>query len=185
MASHKHYWKSEAELTKDPVVQQLAQNEFTESLPVNDFYESDAALKESQSSRRDFLKFLGFSTAAATLAACEGPVKKSIPYVIQPDEIVTGIANYYATTIADGFDFASILVKTREGRPIKIENNDRASRFGGANARVQASVLNLYDRNRLQGPLAGGSDVSWSDLDAAVIARLQSTSSQGQKVVVL
>lgn len=185
MASHKHYWKSEAELTNDPVVQQLAQNEFTESLPVNDFYESDATLKESQSSRRDFLKFLGFSTAAATLAACEGPVKKSIPYVIQPDEIVPGIANYYATTIADGFDFASILVKTREGRPIKVENNDRASRFGGANARVQASVLNLYDRNRLQGPLAGGSDVSWSDLDAAVIARLQSTSSQGQKVVVL
>ena len=124
MASHKQYWKSEAELTNNPVVDQLAQNEFTEKLPVNDFLEQESTLKDSQSTRRDFLKFLGFSTAAATLAACEGPVKKSIPYVIQPDEIVPGVANYYATTIADGYDFASILVKTREGRPIKIENND-------------------------------------------------------------
>ena len=185
MASHKQYWKSEAELTNDPVVEQLAQNEFTETLPVNDFFEQESSLKDSQSSRRDFLKFLGFSTAAATLAACEGPVKKSIPYVIQPDEIVPGIANYYATTIADGYDFASVLVKTREGRPIKIENNDRATLFGGANARVQASVLNLYDKNRLQGPEASGSAISWSDLDAAVIARLESAKSTGKKVVVL
>src|SRR5210317_1335471 len=144
MASHKQYWKSEAELINDPVVEHLAQNEFTETLPVNDFFEQESSLKDSQSSRRDFLKFLGFSTAAATLAACEGPVKKSIPYVIQPDEIVPGVANYYATTIADGYDFASVLVKTREGRPIKIENNDLAS-GGGANARVNASVLDLYD----------------------------------------
>jgi molybdopterin-containing oxidoreductase family iron-sulfur binding subunit len=72
MASHKQYWKSEAELTNDPVVEQLAQNEFTETLPVNDFFEQESSLKDSQSSRRDFLKFLGFSTAAATLAACEG-----------------------------------------------------------------------------------------------------------------
>ncbi len=185
MASHKQYWKSEAELTNNPVVDQLAQNEFTEKLPVNDFLEQESTLKDSQSTRRDFLKFLGFSTAAATLAACEGPVKKSIPYVIQPDEIVSGVANYYATTIADGYDFASILVKTREGRPIKIENNDRATLFGGANARVQASVLNLYDKNRLQGPEASGSAISWDDLDAAVIARLESAKNTGKKVVVL
>ena len=61
----------------------------------------------------------------------------------QPDNIVPGVANYYATTIADGFDFASILVKTREGRPIKIENNTDAKVGGSANARVQASVLDF------------------------------------------
>jgi molybdopterin-containing oxidoreductase family iron-sulfur binding subunit len=54
MASHKQYWKSEAELTNDPVVEQLAQNEFTETLPVNDFFEQESSLKDSQSSRRDF-----------------------------------------------------------------------------------------------------------------------------------
>jgi MoCo/4Fe-4S cofactor protein with predicted Tat translocation signal len=186
MASHKTYWKSEAELSeKDQAVSYLKHNEFAETLPVNDFLEDEASLQSSETSRRDFLKYVGFSTAAVTLAACEGPVKKSIPYVIQPDEIVPGVANYYATTISDGFDFASILVKTREGRPIKIENNDRAKLFGGANARVQASVLNLYDKFRLQGPLAAGTDVSWDTLDNAVKARLDALSSTGQKAVIL
>ena len=80
-------------------------------------------LSNTSTSRRDFLKFLGFTTAAATLAACETPVTRSIPYVVKPEEITPGIANYYATTIYDGLDYASVLVKTREGRPIKIENN--------------------------------------------------------------
>jgi molybdopterin-containing oxidoreductase family iron-sulfur binding subunit len=60
--------------------------------------------------------------AAATLAACEGPVNKSIPYVLQPEQIIPGVADYYAT-VFDGFDFANLLIKTREGRPIKIDNN--------------------------------------------------------------
>src|SRR5690606_8359901 len=97
-------------------------------------------LEGSSTTRRDFLKYVGFSTAAASLAACEGPVIKSIPYVVQPETIIPGVANYYATTVADGFDFASVLVKTREGRPIKIENNSLATTDGGANARVNASV---------------------------------------------
>ena len=85
-----------------------------------------------------FLKFLGFSTAAATLAACETPVNKVIPYVIKPEEITPGVANYYATTMYDGHDYASVLVKTREGRPIKIVPNKSAT-----NARIQASVLSF------------------------------------------
>ena len=76
------------------------------------------------------LKYVGFSTAAATLAACEGPVIKSVPYVVQPEQIRPGIANYYATTIGDGFDFSSILIKTREGRPIKVESNPDAPTLG-------------------------------------------------------
>ena len=68
------------------------------------------------------------------------------------------LANYYATTIADGFDFANILVKTREGRPIKIERNRLEQSFGSVNARVHASVLSLYDVNRLQTPLISNED---------------------------
>ena len=147
MKTTKKYWKGLAQLNNDPIVDKLAQNEFVEELPVDQFLGNEENLSSTNNSRRDFLKFLGFSTAAATLAACETPVVKSIPYLIKPDEIIPGVANYYASTYYDGRDYASILVKTREGRPIKIENNGTSS-----NARVQASVLSLYDSARLKYP---------------------------------
>ncbi|WP_422373763.1 TAT-variant-translocated molybdopterin oxidoreductase [Flagellimonas sp.] len=186
MASNKKYWKSEAELNpNDSIVEALRNNEFTEEIPVDDFLGDKETLSASNTSRRDFLKYVGFSTAAATVAACEGPVNKSIPYVVQPDSIIPGVANYYATTIADGFDFASVLVKTREGRPIKIENNTDAKVNGGANARVQASVLTLYDSKRVQGPMANGEPVDWNVLDATVKAKLNALKGSGQQVVLL
>lgn len=173
MASNKKYWKSEADLNpNDSIVEALRQNEFVEEIPVDEFLGDKENLSATNTNRRDFLKYVGFSTAAASLAACEGPVRKSIPYVVQPETIVPGVANYYATTIANGFDFSSILVKTREGRPIKIESNTDAKVNGGANARVQGSVLSLYDSTRLQGPLKSGEPVEWSDLDADVKAKL-------------
>ncbi len=92
------------------------------------YYRTINSLENSNASRRDFLKYVGFSTAAATLASCEGPVNKSIPYVVQPEQIRPGISNFYATSISDGFDFANVLVKTREGRPIKIEINNSKSK---------------------------------------------------------
>src|SRR5690554_7613092 len=170
MASSKKYWKRVEELNENSsIVETLKQNEFVEAIPTEDFLGDKETLESSSTTRRDFLKYVGFTTAAASLAACEGPVVKSIPYVVQPDEIVAGVANYYATTIADGFDFASILVKTREGRPIKIENNAEAKTNGTANARVQASVLTLYDSRRLQGPMANGEPEGWELLDATVM----------------
>ncbi|PQB05160.1 TAT-variant-translocated molybdopterin oxidoreductase [Aureitalea marina] len=183
MASNKKYWKSVEELNpSSSIVEDLQQNEFVEPIPTDDFLGDKETLEASSTTRRDFLKYVGFSTAAASLAACEGPVIKSIPYVVAPDEIVPGVANYYASTIADGFDFASVLVKTREGRPIKIERNDLAEN-NDVNARVQASVLSLYDTNRLMGPMVGGNVVSWDDLDNAVASAL--TASAGQDVVLL
>ncbi len=186
MASNKKYWKSEAELNpNDSIVEALRQNEFTEQIPVDEFLGDKENLSASNTNRRDFLKYVGFSTAAATVAACEGPVRKSIPYVVQPDSIVPGVANYYATTIADGYDFASILVKTREGRPIKIENNTDAKVNGGANARVQASVLSLYDSTRVQGPSANGEPVDWKVLDATVRAKLGSLKGSNRQIALL
>ncbi|MFK7813011.1 MAG: TAT-variant-translocated molybdopterin oxidoreductase, partial [Maribacter sp.] len=175
MASNKKYWKSEAELDpNDSIVETLRQNEFVEDIPVDEFLGDKKTLESSNTNRRDFLKYVGFSTAAASLAACEGPVIKSIPYVVAPENIVPGVANFYATTIANGFDFASILIKTREGRPIKVENNKEAKVAGGANARVQASVLSLYDSTRLQGPMANGEPAEWATIDAAVKSKLNS-----------
>ncbi len=186
MASNKKYWKNEAELNpNDSIVEALRQNEFPEEIPVDEFLGDKKNLTESSTSRRDFLKYVGFSTAAASMAACEGPVRRSIPYVVKPEQIVPGVANYYATTIANGFDFASILIKTREGRPIKVENNKEAKTLGSANARIQASVLSLYDSTRIQGPLANGEPVDWLALDAVVMSQLASLKNTGKQIVFL
>ncbi len=183
MSSNKKYWKSVEELNENSsIVETLQQNEFVQEIPTDEFLGDKSSLENSSTSRRDFLKYVGFSTAAATLAACEGPVKKSIPYVVQPERIVPGVANYYATTIADGYDFASVLIKTREGRPIKVENNNLAASNGDANARVHASVLSLYDSSRLQGPKKGTEDISWDSLDKEVGAKLKGL---GSKQIVL
>lgn len=186
MASNKKYWKNEAELNpNDSIVETLRQNEFVQEIPVDEFLGDKKTLASSSTNRRDFLKYVGFSTAAASLAACEGPVVKSIPYVVQPEQIIPGVANYYATTIANGFDFASVLIKTREGRPIKVENNTDAKVNGGANARVQASVLTLYDKNRLQGPKAGEEDVTWEAMDATVKGQLAALRNSGKQIALL
>src|SRR6476620_8272966 len=136
MSSNKKYWKSVEELNETrSIVEALRNNEFTEEIPVEEFLGNKESLASSSTSRRDFLKYVGFTTAAASLAACEGPVHKSIPYVMQPEQIIPGLADYYATSFSDGFDFANILVKTREGRPIKVENNKIEGAHFHANAR--------------------------------------------------
>ena len=184
MASNKKYWKSVEELDKNStIVEALQQNEFVTDIPTDEFLGDKEALEASSTTRRDFLKYVGFTTAAASLAACEGPVIKSIPYVVAPDEIVPGVANYYASTIADGFDFANVLVKTREGRPIKIERNELPNHSGSVNARVHASVLSLYDTKRLKAPQLAGKDVTWTDFDVAVAGKLNQM--QGKDVVLL
>jgi molybdopterin-containing oxidoreductase family iron-sulfur binding subunit len=186
MANQKNYWKSTAELdNNNAFVEDLKGREFVEKLPEDAFLGDDQVMNDSKTNRRDFLKYVGFSTAAASLAACEGPVHKSIPYVVQPEEIRPGISNFYATTIADGFDMASILVKTREGRPIKVENNTDAPASYRANARVQASVLSLYDTFRLQGPTQSGSPVSWATLLGQSRQQLDNLQAEGAQVVLL
>tara|TARA_Y100000589_G_C27181085_1_gene640777 strand:+ start:56 stop:3028 length:2973 start_codon:yes stop_codon:yes gene_type:complete len=165
MTKAKKYWKGLAELTNDPAIESLKHNEFAEKLPVDEFL-GDEKLSDSSTSRRDFLKFLGFSTAAATLAACETPVNRSIPYVVKPEEITPGVANWYASTYYDGNDFSNILVKTREGRPIFIKGNGLAN--SAPNSRVLASVLSLYDSNRLKSPMKNGEASKWSTIDAEI-----------------
>ena len=94
MASNKKYWKSVQELENDAVVQNLAGNEFVEEIPTDEFLGDKETLESSSTTRRDFLKYIGFTTAAATVAACEGPVNKSIPYVVKPNDIIAGVADW-------------------------------------------------------------------------------------------
>lgn len=186
MSSNKKYWKSVEELNENSsIVETLRNNEFVEEIPTDEFLGDAASLASSNTTRRDFLKYVGFSTAAATLAACEGPVHKSIPYVVQPEEIIPGLADFYATSFSDGFDFANILVKTREGRPIKIENNKIAGADFHANARVHASVLSLYDSLRLKNTKIAGKDASWDEANAKIKASVADAKAKGGKVVLL
>ena len=184
MSNSKKYWKSLEQLDNNSEIEKLAHNEFIEELPLDEFI-SDDNISNTTTSRRDFLKFLGFTTAAATLAACETPVTRSIPYVVKPEEITPGIANYYATSLFDGFDSANVLVKTREGRPIKIQNNKLSKYNGHANARVNASVLSLYDSKRIQGPTINGEDASWDTFNTNIKAQLNSLKALNQTVVLL
>jgi MoCo/4Fe-4S cofactor protein with predicted Tat translocation signal len=186
MSSNKKYWKSVEELNENSsIVETLRNNEFVEEIPTAEFLSDKESLSTSSTTRRDFLKYVGFSTAAATLAACEGPVHKSIPYVLQPEQIIPGVADYYATSMFDGFDFANLLVKTREGRPIKIENNTVAGAKFAANARVHASVLSLYDSMRLKVTKVAQKDASWQEADLKIRASLADAKAKGGQVVLL
>ena len=179
----KKYWKGIEELNQTPEFKQLRDSEFPNQHAVEQFLVDDQ-LAESSSGRRDFLKFLGFSVAAATLAACEAPVTKVVPYVNKPEDVTPGVATWYASTYYDGLSYASILVKTREARPIFIKGNkDFGFTKGGTNPQIIASVLGLYDSERLNGVRAKGSDqnISVEKADKAIVAALKAA----KEIVVL
>jgi len=170
-------WIGQKDLEQDAEFLSTLSPEFSE--PSVDVATSTETLSGN---RRDFLKFLGFGLGAATVAAgCDIPIKRAIPYVIKPDSIVPGVANYYASTFVNGSDYCPVLVKTREGRPIKLEGNDLSPiTKGGTSARVQAAVLSLYDTNRITGPkIKDGTnwkDADWDELDKIMMTTCQSSS---------
>lgn len=186
MSNNKKYWKGVEELNDSPAFQEVKSKEFSELLPAEDFLGDEGLLANSSTSRRDFLKYLGFGVTAASLAACETPVNKVIPHVIKGDKTNPGVANYFATSYSDGFDYCDIVVKTREGRPIKIEGNKQSPLTNGAiNARVNSSVLSLYDEKRYRSPQIDGENVSWSKFDASVKEKLAAALAKGGKVRIL
>lgn len=185
MNNSKKYWRGFEELQETPEFNKNLQNEFAEDLPVDKFL-GDESIVDTSSNRRDFLKFLGFSVTAASLAACETPVRRAIPYLNKPEEITPGVANYYASTYWDGNDYAGILVKTREGRPIKVDGNEICSiTKGGSHARVQASVLSLYDSARIKNGMVDGKESSWKAIDNEVTSKLASISAAGGAIRIL
>ena len=152
----KKYWKSVEEFqgitAGDDSINEVEQKNQVLALLEDDFLKKNA-------SRRDFLKVFGFSlSSAAIIASCKRPVQTAIPYIIQPPEVTPGKSVYYATSYFDGHEYSGILIKTRDGRPIKVEGNILSSfNKEGTSARVQASVLSLYDDARLKSPTEGNS----------------------------
>lgn len=179
----KIYWKGIEEKEQLEGFRAIAEKEFSEELPA--LSSITEPISTGTSSRRDFLKMMGFSVTAAVVAAsCEMPVRKSIPYVWRPEEVAPGIANYYATTFAQGGDYGAVLVKTREGRPIKVEGNKLSViTKGGTSARAQASVLSLYDGARYKGPGKGKEPMTWDKVDAEIGDKLKAAAAAGKVVL--
>jgi MoCo/4Fe-4S cofactor protein with predicted Tat translocation signal len=178
MDSNKKYWKGLEELNKTPEFVEKNKHEFAEPIPIEEVLESDGLLGKTP--RRDFLKALGFGVGAVTLAACQKvPVHKSIPYLIKPEEVTPGVANYYSSS----YNGHAILVKTREGRPIKVEGNPKdLLSNGGLSAQAQASVLALYDVSRIKNPIQDNANSDWDHIDAFIKSELTAIKAGGKKI---
>jgi molybdopterin-containing oxidoreductase family iron-sulfur binding subunit len=181
--SDKKYWQNFGELNQSEAEQKSLKNEFKEELPFEDL--ADENIFNAKTPRRDFLKYMGFSTAAAALAAsCEMPVRKSIPFLNKPDDMIPGVSNYYASTYINDGDAIPVVVKQREGRPIKIEGNELSSLTnGGTSAQCQSSVLDLYDTTRLRYPLANGKEATFEVIDKMIANSI--TANAGKAAVLL
>jgi Fe-S-cluster-containing dehydrogenase component/anaerobic selenocysteine-containing dehydrogenase len=138
----------------------------------------------SAPSRRDFLRLSGFALAGATLAGCQrAPVHHALPYLVQPEEGVPGRSYFYASTCGGCSAGCGLLVKNRDGRPIKLEGNpDHPLSRGGLCAAGQASLLGLYDQQRLSQPLHEGQQTQWTAVDQAIRTHLQAIRTQGRAV---
>ena len=182
----KRYWKGVEELRNDATFVKNANSEFANPDLSESSDDLDGLLGGSNTQRRDFLKVMGFGMAAVSLAACETPVHKAIPYINKPEFTFPSISDYYASTFSEGGDYAAILVETREGRPIKIEGNPTSSvSKGGTTPRVQASLLSLYDIDKLKGPQRGGSAIEWAVADREISSQLNSVAGRGGAIRII
>lgn len=162
-----NYWRSFKQLYNDKDAVEESRHEFKEGV-TGDFNPGQLSVL----SRRKFLALVGASAALAG-AGCSDYRDKGdiIPYTKKPADVTVGKANYYASTSRDG---AGILVKTREGRPVKIDGNpDHPVSKGKVSAQAQADILNLYDPDRIHHPLKGGSEASWKKADEEIINALK------------
>jgi MoCo/4Fe-4S cofactor protein with predicted Tat translocation signal len=183
--SDKKYWTSFAALNNKEEIDRRTENEFNEELPFGDL--DGKGLFDSKHPRRDFLKYLGFSTAAATIAAsCKTPVRKAIPLVNRPEGTYPGVPKMFASTYVQDGDVIPVVVKTRDGRPIKIEGNaEYPFTLGGTSPRAQASVLDLYDMYRVPHPKQNVPGKGWQEIPSFEQLDGQITGKLAGKPVVL
>ncbi|MCL3781753.1 4Fe-4S dicluster domain-containing protein [Prolixibacteraceae bacterium JC049] len=180
----KKYWRSIEELTDSTKVkkEELSYERANKKAMI-----TGKSLDQFASTRRDFLKVFGYSIAgAAVVASCKKPVEKAIPYLVRPEEVTPGKASYYASTYFEENEYCSVLVKVRDGRPIKIEGNELSSiTRQGTSARVQASVLSLYDTSRYKTPLFNGKATTWEKVDKVVPEKLDAVKASGGELALL
>ena len=146
------YWRSLDEVAETPEFREWLQREFP----------AGASEFEDGVSRRNFVKIMAssFALAGVGLTGCRRPYENIVPFTRMPEGYVHGNANYYATAMPTRTSAIPLVVKSHEGRPIKIEgNSEHPDSNGGTNAWAQASILNLYDVDRAKRFTRGGSPI--------------------------
>jgi molybdopterin-containing oxidoreductase family iron-sulfur binding subunit len=139
-----------------------------------------------EATRRDVLSLMGFSLGAIGLGGCRAPVQHAVPLPAASTEMVPGVPNLYATTCGGCAASCGLVVKQRDGRPIKIEGNDASPlTAGGTCAAGQAGVLSLYDDARLRGPVWLGNPVSWPEIDRHIRTMLNAGSADPRPIVLV
>src|SRR5215218_1934751 len=105
--------------------------------------------------RRDFLKVLGAGSAAVATVGCSSEkVGNLVPYLVHPDETVSGVSTYYATTCRECAASCGIIAETRDGRVTKLEGNpEHPLNRGALCARGQSALQGLYNPDRLRAPM--------------------------------
>lgn len=166
----KQYWRSLEELAGTEEFQAWVDDEFPNRSSLKDI------------DRRSFLKIMGASIALASLAGCRGVFldqQKIVPYVKAPEELVPGKPLFYATMMACGAYASALLVEGHEGRPTKVEGNpEHPASMGGSDIFAQATILDLYDPDRLQYPMQGDDMTTWDTFYAQIRKTLSNTSAK-------
>ena len=136
-------------------------------------------------------RFLSLASASAALAlgstACSRIDRgKIVPYTKRPEEVIPGVATYYASTFQEGLISHGVLVKTREGRPIHLEGNpEHPISRGHTSLRAVADVLGLYDPERLRGPAEGGVSSTWEKAEQEIVRSLREARDAKRPVLLL
>jgi len=173
--SKRKYWQSLEERITPPKADWLTPD-FAKSQ--HEMEEESRGLKLG---RKDFLKFMG-AGAVMVGAACRRPTEQIVPAVIQSPEMVPGNPLYYASTAPDG---TGIIVRTKEGRPVKISGNpDHPLSRGGVTAWNIASVMDLYDPDRLRRPMKLSSGRKSRATEEEIVTEAQKKLSEGKYVLI-
>ena len=137
------YWRSTDQLADTPEFRQWMEREF----PAGATDEMDGV------SRRHFVKIMSasFMLAGVGLASsgCRRPEEKLEPFGKQPENYVFGTSQYFATSMPTSGAAVPLVVRSYEGRPVKLEGNaQHPDSNGGTDRWTQASILGLYDPDR-------------------------------------
>jgi MoCo/4Fe-4S cofactor protein with predicted Tat translocation signal len=159
-------WRGLEEYLDSPAFRAAMANEFPE----------DAAEWTDPVSRRNFLTIMGAGLALAGAAGCTprpASMRKIVPYTRQPEQMTPGVPLFFASAAPLAGYVSGVLVRSHEGRPVKVEGNpDHPSSLGGTGVATQASVLDLYDPDRSQTPTRYGTEVPLAQALDAVRAQL-------------
>jgi molybdopterin-containing oxidoreductase family iron-sulfur binding subunit len=148
----------------------------------------DASDEADGVSRRRFLALLGASAALATGAGCKLTRNRAavVPYTKKQEEVVPGVANYYASTFQEGEVAYPVLVRAREGRPIHVEGNAEHPHYRGKTSfHATADILGLYDPDRLRGPLIEGRPGTWKAAVEQLARALKDAAKQHKGIVLV